>query len=161
METKVCARCKQQLPIDVFGFDPRMATGRKSYCTPCNAAWAKQRYQIRGDEIRARARINGQKRRDSNKKPPSEWRLRLKKYGITPVEYEAQLKAQNNKCAICKTDTPKGKGGWHVDHCHETNKFRGLLCHHCNVGLGMFKDDIDLFKLAIKYINNNRKGSIQ
>ena len=39
-----------------------------------------------------------------------------------------------------------------VDHNHETNKIRGLLCHHCNIGLGNFRDSTTLLSVAIEYL---------
>lgn len=39
-----------------------------------------------------------------------------------------------------------------IDHCHATGSLRGLLCHHCNVGLGHFRDDAALLAKAIDYI---------
>jgi hypothetical protein len=38
------------------------------------------------------------------------------------------------------------------DHCHLTDKNRGWLCKQCNLGLGMFKDDIEILKRAIVYL---------
>jgi len=43
-----------------------------------------------------------------------------------------------------------------VDHCHETNRIRGLLCRRCNIGLGMFKDSIRNLKEAINYLINSK-----
>ena len=40
-----------------------------------------------------------------------------------------------------------------VDHCHNTGKYRGLLCVTCNTGLGAFKDNVDLMQKAIEYLN--------
>jgi hypothetical protein len=40
----------------------------------------------------------------------------------------------------------------HVDHNHMTGKVRGLLCHHCNVGIGHFEDNIVLLSNAITYL---------
>ena len=60
--------------------------------------------------------------------------------------------SQNGRCAICKTDSPGGKGNWHLDHCHDSKNVRGLLCGTCNVGLGMFKDNPLLLAAAADYL---------
>jgi len=71
------------------------------------------------------------------------------KYGISREDYAQMLVNQNNQCAICKIQI-----GWEaaVDHCHTTNKVRGLLCRKCNLGLGGFKDDIETIRKAIAYV---------
>jgi len=48
---------------------------------------------------------------------------------------------------------------WYVDHDHVTNKVRGLLCHHCNTALGKFKDDINIMKQAIKYLERSNENN--
>jgi Recombination endonuclease VII len=73
------------------------------------------------------------------------------KRGISPVEYDKQLKKQNGVCAICFGPPAYGRR-YCADHCHKTNTQRGLLCGVCNVGLGHFQDDISLLKSAIKYL---------
>lgn len=74
-------------------------------------------------------------------------------YGLTVEDYDAILSSQDNKCAICKSDTPYGKGRFHVDHNHETGEIRGLLCHYCNLALGNFKDNVSNLLSAIAYLN--------
>ena len=39
-----------------------------------------------------------------------------------------------------------------IDHCHNKNKPRGLLCARCNSGLGFFMDKINNIENAIKYL---------
>ena len=74
-------------------------------------------------------------------------------YGIDQQHYEQILRAQNGGCKICGTRNPGGKNGWFcVDHCHATNRIRGLLCNRCNVGLGNFLDDPDLLDSARRYL---------
>jgi hypothetical protein len=75
-----------------------------------------------------------------------------RKYGITIIEYDKMVAAQNGLCALCGTDEPKGRGRWHIDHCHKSKSVRRLLCNRCNVGIGHFKDDIDLLQKAIEYL---------
>ncbi len=65
--------------------------------------------------------------------------VRLKyRYGITAAEYDAMFAAQDGKCAICKQmpeDNVRAHWGGKlcIDHCHETNTVRGLLCNDCNL----------------------------
>lgn len=78
---------------------------------------------------------------------------RKSKYKLSPSDYESMLARQNNQCAICQTDNPGG--GWStfaVDHCHQTNKIRGLLCISCNNGLGRFKDNSIFLRAAADYL---------
>jgi hypothetical protein len=66
-------------------------------------------------------------------------------YGITHEEYEQILSAQGGVCAICKgTFTPPGMAHMPVDHCHDTDRIRGILCTRCNslVGLALNSEDI-------------------
>ena len=78
-----------------------------------------------------------------------------RRYSIDYDYYLELLEAQNNSCAICK-DTLSGNsrtsGKLFVDHCHTTNKVRGLLCSRCNHGLGHFRDDQNLLQKAIEYL---------
>lgn len=77
-------------------------------------------------------------------------------YGISLEDYEVLLKEQNYKCATCfKPHGEKGKARLHVDHNHKTNKIRGLLCHSCNVSLGLMNDDEFLLKNLISYLQKH------
>jgi hypothetical protein len=74
------------------------------------------------------------------------------KYGLSQEQYDAMLVTQGGQCALCRADAPGGKGSWHVDHCHTTGRVRGLLCHHCNLGLGNFRDNPVVLAAAIEYL---------
>lgn len=82
----------------------------------------------------------------NNNKPKN-----LKKLSSREI-IDARKKFTNTACMICATAFHLTKKGKIVDHCHVTGVIRGIICHHCNVGLGMFKDDIDLLKSAIRYL---------
>ncbi len=54
------------------------------------------------------------------------------KHGINKERFDEMLAAQNGVCAICG-GSPTGRNKqWHIDHDHETDEIRGLLCMHCN-----------------------------
>lgn len=69
-------------------------------------------------------------------------------YGLT---YE-EIKALPTKCEVCGSTE-----NLHVDHDHSTGKYRGVLCHFCNVGLGMMGDSIDRLKNMIEYLKRNQE----
>jgi hypothetical protein len=74
-----------------------------------------------------------------------------KKYGITIAEFNALFLDQGSACAICRATEP-GKNGWQVDHCHNSSVVRGILCHKCNMALGLLGDDVIRLKIAINYL---------
>ena len=103
------------------------------YCRECHKASCKERWHARDWLDR--------------------WASRNYKYGVTK-EYLIELyQKQDGKCAIC-AEVPSTQRGLHVDHCHESGKVRGLLCHGCNVALGSFRDNPDLLTKAIEYIRS-------
>lgn len=78
-------------------------------------------------------------------------------YGITVEQYEEMLHKQDHKCAICGGEGFLMNKDRHqmklvVDHCHETGRVRGLLCHNCNRALGLFKDSVENLSSAINYL---------
>ena len=79
-----------------------------------------------------------------------------KEYGISVEDYDALLLKQENKCAICDIHQMELKKSFDVDHCHKTNKVRGLLCNCCNQAIGLFKDSPENVKRAIEYL---RRGN--
>lgn len=89
--------------------------------------------------------------RQSEKRPEATRKATLKKYGITPQQYNQILLSQGGGCAICK-GRPKLKEALPVDHCHTTGRVRGLLCSNCNRGLGCFKDSPALLVAAVSYL---------
>lgn len=74
------------------------------------------------------------------------------RYGITGEDYKKILVKQGGKCAICRKIPTKKL---FIDHCHKSKKVRGLLCHHCNTGLGMFKDSTKFITNATKYLTKH------
>lgn len=88
--------------------------------------------------------------------PKQALRRRLNVYGITVDDYNKVFTEQNGKCAICGKHQSELKQSLHIDHCHKTDKTRGLLCKNCNLGIGFFNDDIENLQCAILYLNKER-----
>lgn len=144
-ETKVCRKCHLEFPITEFSFATAEHLTRRGDCKKCAAARVAAYYAANAKyraASKARAAAQG---------PKTPWKSRVDslkfKYGITHEQYEEMEKAQDHKCALCRSPeigrtgkSGKWKAGfWNVDHCHKTGKVRGLLCHTCNVRLGSYE----------------------
>lgn len=73
---------------------------------------------------------------------------RYARRGITKEQYDAMLETQLGRCAICSGEP----SALVIDHDHDTGLVRGLLCHHCNVGIGFLGDDPSRMRLAAAYV---------
>lgn len=110
------------------------SSGRSAYCKPCHNTRGKASKDKLGG-----ARTYHLKRR----------------YGITAEEADAMLTDQGGLCAIC-AKAPAA----HVDHDHDSGAVRSLLCFNCNGGLGQFKDDPALLRVAARYVESHRAGQL-
>lgn len=77
---------------------------------------------------------------------------RKKRYGIEQEEYDRMYREQDGKCAICKSPQTDMQKALSVDHHHKCDGIRGLLCHKCNRALGLFTDNPELLRIAIRYL---------
>lgn len=93
-------------------------------------AYARKWYRANRDLQRTRSRMNN-----------------LKKYGLSVIEYERLVAAQEGKCAICHRVRKL-----HVDHNHVTRQIRGLLCFPCNVTLGYMSESPERLEVAANYL---------
>lgn len=140
---KPCTRCGKAKTLAEY---PRPKNNRKCQyliwtCRECLNKRSKARHHERKHEPDYRKQLHEvQKRR------------RAKKYGLSVDDVEAMLKAQDGKCAICGEKNSGNRINLYVDHDHKTGKVRGLLCHHCNTGIGQLGDDIRLVQAAVEYL---------
>lgn len=72
-------------------------------------------------------------------------------FGLTIVEYDRMLRAQNGGCAACGGQNVAGRR-LAVDHDHKTGEVRGLLCHHCNAAIGHIEENVGRLLQLIAYV---------
>ncbi len=83
------------------------------------------------------------------------------RYGLTRVERDAMLNSQGGKCKACSTSISfdPGDGSSNgsrdsavVDHCHSSNRVRGILCRQCNIALGNVQDNVQTLLKLVEYL---------
>lgn len=80
------------------------------------------------------------------------------KYGITPADYDLMLDFQGRRCACCRSERAGGPHGvFAVDHDHETNVVRGLLCFRCNTMIGRAEENPDILTMGAAYLRRHGK----
>ena len=137
MSDKLCPKCNIVKNVLEFGFQGIYVKG---YCKPCNNNYKRSEGQI------DKTRLNT-KRKDLKRA-----------FGITIEDYDKLYEEQEGKCKICHVEAERFE--LCVDHCHSSNIVRGLLCNTCNIGIGMFKNDVLTILKAADYLLNisDKKG---
>ncbi len=144
---KQCPKCKRTISSDGFYLNKKTKSGLQSWCKECSRIASKWYHK----ENPQKAKIYSHR---SRRKRTSDC------YQFTVKEYEVLLQRSNGVCEICGSpETIKSRTGTlrplSIDHCHKTGKIRGLLCHRCNVAIGLFKEDLDIMASAASYLINN------
>lgn len=136
---KKCTTCQQEKPLDEFYNNSRNKTdGKAAMCKACDKAKHKR-----------------WKQNNPEKAKKSMENRRLKHmYNVDLDWWDAKLKAQNNKCAICGIDQ-KETSRFVVDHDHTTGEVRDLLCNKCNTAIGAVKEDTNILKKSLQYLNKH------
>jgi hypothetical protein len=167
-EDRPCSLCKIIKSASKFTSRklPSGNYGRMSRCKECNAKKATEKRKRRSQEERD---IINKKLREYHKSRPNKtkeaWHKsnitrRFSELGFTQEKYKEMFIMQDGKCAICKEQEREFANDGElkrlsVDHCHKKNKIRELLCSRCNKALGSFKDDVNLLKSAIIYLEKH------
>jgi hypothetical protein len=71
---------------------------------------------------------------------------------FTHIDFDRNYQIQQGKCFMCQKHQSELSKPLCVDHDHITKIFRGLLCHSCNVSLGLLGDSIEVLESGIKYL---------
>lgn len=74
------------------------------------------------------------------------------KYGITEERFWELVEQQDGRCPICLVEFDADGPLMAIDHNHDSNEVRGILCRRCNSGLGVFADSPDRLARALSYL---------
>lgn len=123
-----------------------------SHCIDCGLEFDENnsRPMSNGKRLRLLPRCQECNRRYRSKYIPKMVQtFRIKKYGITPEQFNKLYELQLGGCAICKLPSERSLD---IDHNHKTNEVRGLLCSRCNTVIGLIKEDENLLIEIIEYL---------
>lgn len=152
--SKTCSKCKNPKSFTEFHKNRHSPDGLGHYCKPCKRIDLKERYAKNPKRAIAASRAWRKANRDRH----DDYAL-TRTHGITRAEYDAMFERQNGVCAICgRPESRRNKNRvfrLHVDHDHKTEKIRALLCHHCNAGIGHFRDQPELLEAAAAYLREH------
>ncbi|MBV8960377.1 MAG: endonuclease VII domain-containing protein [Actinobacteria bacterium] len=162
---KRCTSCGEEKNLTDFPKDRRRRDGHFPYCKKCHAeyqaairaGWSSTEWEAN----RAHHRDRYWKWRASDPEGTAaaiRAAAQLRRYGLTPEDYQRLLDAQGGTCAFEHCDRGPGDektGRLHVDHCHETGKVRGLLCWPHNLMLGLANDRRASLLDAIVYLERH------
>ena len=102
-----------------------------NYCLDCNRIYKREYYKKKSDYDKkySNARDN---------------------YKITKEKFSELM--QSNHCEICNKELKELKDKC-IDHNHNNNEVRGILCNNCNQSLGKLKESKEILLSMIKYID--------
>ena len=154
METKRCSKC---------GLDKDRTTGfyhNKCECKSCTKA------RVRSYAPKPRNRrleyLNRKIGQHDNRTEQS-FMQKFKRHGLTLDQYHAMAERQDFLCSICGEEPqPQNARQGNVDnfvidhdHEHPKHRVRSLTCWQCNSGLGSFRDNPDIARRAMNYLQTH------
>lgn len=133
---RTCSKCYEEKDESEF------------YVANANRHRQKPGFGLRGDCKKCFKKHRALPSLEARKIHQQKKRLRL--YNLSKEHYIKLKEKQNSKCAICLIEDVNSS--LCIDHDHKTKKIRGLLCKHCNLGLGKFKDNRQFLLRAYLYL---------
>lgn len=126
---KWCPTCDEIKDVESFARSRDKPSGRIASCRACRAMKYRE---VAGEEREIAAACQ--------------------RRGITVEQWWTMHDEQGGCCRIC--DAPLVRGNRpRIDHCHRTGRVRGLLCNRCNLGIGLFADNVESLISAANYLS--------
>jgi len=156
---KICCHCKQEKPFNAFNVDRQVKDSRARTCKECRSIERKKLRAVNPEKYDAAKK----KWRQENKEFYASWAFK-KRHGMSKEDVLVIVEKQGG-CKICKIQIPLGDGKWHIDHDHSCcyrkscdNCRRGVLCNFCNSMIGFAREDKQILKNAIDYLNYYKRN---
>lgn len=178
---KRCYKCKQtKIRESDFHKAKNRHDGHSPHCKECRSKSNKRRYDdVTADPVRREARKSKQRVSQRNRlrtnadarasmsayqKSPAgrlvKKRSKIKsKYGLNWDSFTTLFESQDGKCAGCASPLHMTKEAC-VDHDHRTGRVRGILCHPCNRALGAVRDNTEVLRALIQYLEVSREENV-
>ena len=167
-DPKKCIRCGVEKPLSEFTFHNREKGQHRNFCHDCEKNWIRQYHKSPQGKEKGQEWIANNKekieeykrlyRQDAIKQERSKVYHRARwlkeNFNMTVDDYMVMYETQKGQCAICGSDQNGNRKNFCIDHEHETGKVRGLLCHNCNVSVGLMKDSPALLRQAAEYLES-------
>jgi hypothetical protein len=131
---KRCTVCGETKDISEFASAGK--SKKRAQCKPCLARKKREYYKKNPDKARRRNLMTY--------------------YGLTVEQREQMAIDRDFRCDMCKRQFSDDE--LCVDHCHDTNKVRGLLCTNCNLTLGHAHDDVQTLQNGINYLTFHKNN---
>jgi hypothetical protein len=129
-----CSECKKELLKSHFYKESRTKRGYQYQCKKCQS---KNRGKYYCPHRTSR-------------------RKKLNAYKLSDEDLDSLMSV--GCCDICGKNicwNPKNTANKaYIDHCHETEDVRGVLCMQCNTSIGKLGDDIESIEHVLKYMKN-------
>lgn len=180
METIKCTKCELEKNVSEFYKSKRHKLGYIPTCKNCESLRhikkydtkkRRQHYVENKETYLLRSKMYNEQNKEKIKIKRKEYynnnkllflEASWKKKGILnknseffkKQDFDELFEKANNCCQICGDTKTSHKKGFVVDHCHKTGYARGILCAHCNLSLGGFKDSLELLEATLKYLKN-------
>jgi len=154
-----CTKCRQLKPLIEFHKNKLGKGGLHCWCKECRKRYS-QVHKVKAIEYRKKYYQTHKieyAERGKKYSQTEEGKLYRRKqllrncYGLTLEQYDEMFENQNGVCAICGGTNVNGRRLC-VDHDHETEKIRALLCNYCNNLLGHAKENIVILQSTINYL---------
>lgn len=173
-KNKRCSSCKEEKDVSEFPKNKGTSSGLNAQCRVCSSKKHAIYYRMNKSKIQdshRRWRLNNPEthrargRRWTRKNPEKAKAMYVRSdHGISMDEFQKMHDSQKGLCKVCsKPERAIYRGKTRslcIDHNHKTGKIRGLLCHRCNVALGLLEDDFRIVESLLEYIKNDTPNSL-